>query len=65
MADYEKGLTDAITALLPLLDWNAENICETVTPLNDHWCCSHCKDSIRVECVRKYIDIILKERENS
>ena len=63
MNDYEKGISDAITALLPLLECSTEFICDTVSPLLDYWCCGNCKDTIRAECVRKYIQIILKERE--
>ena len=63
MNDYEKGLTDAINALLPLLECSTEFICDTVSPLLDYWCCGSCKDTVRTECIRKYIQIILEERE--
>ncbi len=60
---YKRGISEAITALLPLLECSTEFICDTVSPLLDYWCCGNCKETVRAECVRKYIEIIMEEKD--
>lgn len=62
MTDYEKGITDAITALFPLIEWQ-DGICDDVSPIYSDWCCGNCKDTVRAECVRKYVEIIMEEKD--
>ena len=61
MTDYEKGLTDAITALFPLIEWQ-DGICDDVCPIYSDWCEKNCK-GISEKCVRKYIEIIMEEKD--